>query len=175
MQVAAAQPIVVFTDWHMIGSQGLQCGMLNGVGRRITGCGAAGLRVGYGAFPLGLIEYVWRAKQPYNVSVAAETAACAALTNLPYLTEVKDKLVNERANLFAVLDEQPYLEPYKSNANFILCRVVGRDAAELKDELAKQGIMVRYYSKPVSLSGCVRISVGTPEQTLAIKEVLVNL
>ncbi len=29
-------------------------------------------RVGYGAFPLGLIEYLWRAKQPYNVSVAAE-------------------------------------------------------------------------------------------------------
>lgn len=29
-------------------------------------------RVGYGAFPLGLIQYLWRAKQPYNVSVAAE-------------------------------------------------------------------------------------------------------
>ena len=43
--------------------------------------GLAGLRVGYGAFPLSLIEYIWRAKQPYNVSVAAESAACAALTN----------------------------------------------------------------------------------------------
>jgi histidinol-phosphate aminotransferase len=47
--------------------------------------GLAGLRVGYGAFPAGLIEYLWRAKQPYNVSVAAETAACAALTNPSYL------------------------------------------------------------------------------------------
>lgn len=47
--------------------------------------GLAGLRVGYGAFPLGLIEYLWRAKQPYNVSVAAETAGCAALTNPGYL------------------------------------------------------------------------------------------
>ncbi len=47
--------------------------------------GLAGLRVGYGAFPAGMIDYLWRAKQPYNVSVAAETAACAALTNLQYL------------------------------------------------------------------------------------------
>ncbi|CAI5534506.1 unnamed protein product [Closterium sp. Naga37s-1] len=39
--------------------------------------GLAGLRVGYGAFPLPLVEYLWRAKQPYNVSVAAEVAACA--------------------------------------------------------------------------------------------------
>lgn len=49
------------------------------------GAGLAGLRVGYGAFPLSIIEYLWRAKQPYNVSVAAEVAACAALQNPTYL------------------------------------------------------------------------------------------
>jgi histidinol-phosphate aminotransferase len=47
--------------------------------------GLAGLRVGYGGFPLGIIKYLWRAKQPYNVSVAAEVAACAALENPSYL------------------------------------------------------------------------------------------
>ena len=44
-----------------------------------------GLRVGYGIFPLNLIEYLWRIKQPYNVSVVAEIAACAALSNPAYL------------------------------------------------------------------------------------------
>jgi aspartate/methionine/tyrosine aminotransferase len=48
----------------------------------------AGLRVGYGAFPLGMIDYLWRAKQPYNVSVAAEVAGCAALTNMDYMHKV---------------------------------------------------------------------------------------
>lgn len=43
------------------------------------------MRIGYGAFPKGIIEYMWRAKQPYNVSVAAEVAACAALSNPEYL------------------------------------------------------------------------------------------
>ena len=41
--------------------------------------------MGYGAFPLSIIEYLWRAKQPYNVSVAAEVSACAALQNPTYL------------------------------------------------------------------------------------------
>ena len=41
--------------------------------------------MGYGAFPLSIIEYLWRAKQPYNVSVAAEISACAALQNPTYL------------------------------------------------------------------------------------------
>lgn len=50
-----------------------------------NGAGLAGLRVGYGAFPLTIIEYLWRAKQPYNVSVAAEVSACAALENPTYL------------------------------------------------------------------------------------------
>lgn len=45
----------------------------------------AGVRVGYGAFPKELISYLWRAKQPYNVSVAAEVTACAALSNLDYM------------------------------------------------------------------------------------------
>ncbi|HEX9371143.1 MAG TPA: histidinol dehydrogenase, partial [Roseiflexaceae bacterium] len=35
--------------------------------------GLAGLRVGYGAFPSGLMPYLWKIKQPYNVSVPAAT------------------------------------------------------------------------------------------------------
>ena len=44
-----------------------------------------GIRVGYGAFPRGLIDYIWRVKQPYNVSAVAEIAALAALSNPAYL------------------------------------------------------------------------------------------
>ena len=53
----------------------------------------AGLRVGYGSFPLSIIEYLWREKQPYNVSVAAEVAARVALQNPMYLEMVKQALV----------------------------------------------------------------------------------
>lgn len=106
--------------------------------------GLAGLRIGYGAFPLSLIQFLWRAKQPYNVSVAAEVAACAALSNKTYLEQVKDALVSERERLFKVLQGLPGLSPYPSEANFVLCRVEGHDAAQLKDRLMREeGIMVR--------------------------------
>lgn len=141
--------------------------------RTFSKCAAlAGLRVGWGAFPLDLAQYMWRAKQPYNVSVAAETAAVAALTNTAYLDRVRDALVSERRRLTDLLASVPFLEPYPSHANFVLCKVTqGRDAKAVKDALAAKGIMVRHYAKE-ELSGFVRVSVGKPEHTDALMEAL---
>ena len=69
---------------------------------------------------------MWRAKQPYNVSVAAETAALAALRNETYMADVRQKLIDERARLFEKLSSIPFLEPYPSEANFLLCQVRAR-------------------------------------------------
>lgn len=143
--------------------------------RTFSKCAAlAGLRVGYGAFPLNMIEYLWRAKQPYNVSVAAEVAAVAALSNVEYINTVRDALVSEREVLFAALrDEVPYLEPYPSSSNFILCKVTGgRSAGQLRKDLAQQhGVMIRHYSTK-ELDDYVRISVGTPDQSKLLLDAL---
>ncbi|KAL5776439.1 hypothetical protein ACOSP7_009365 [Xanthoceras sorbifolium] len=137
--------------------------------------GLAGLRVGYGAFPLSIIEYLWRAKQPYNVSVAAEVAACAALQNPTYLEKVKETLIQERERLFKLLKEVPFLNPYPSYSNFILCEVTsGKEAKKLKDDLAKMGVMIRHYNNK-ELKGYVRMSVGKPEHTDALMECLKRL
>ncbi|KAL9449462.1 hypothetical protein AB3S75_011400 [Citrus x aurantiifolia] len=137
--------------------------------------GLAGLRVGYGAFPLSIIEYFWRAKQPYNVSVAAEVAACAALQNPIYLEKVKETLIKERERLFKLLKDVPFLNPYPSYSNFILCEVTsGMDAKKLKDDLAKMGVMIRHYNNK-ELKGYVRVSVGKPEHTDALMECLMHL
>ncbi|KAJ4963233.1 hypothetical protein NE237_023172 [Protea cynaroides] len=134
--------------------------------------GLAGLRVGYGGFPLSIIEYLWRAKQPYNVSVAAEVSACVALQNPIYLETVKEALVQERERLYKLLCEVPYLKPYPSYSNFILCEVTsGKDAKKLKDDLAQSGVMIRHYNKK-ELRGYVRVSVGKPEHTDALMECL---
>lgn len=126
--------------------------------------GLAGLRVGYGAFPSALMPHLWKIKQPYNVSVAASTAALAALNDSDYLAQVVGLLTAERDRLAQLLMTISYLRPYPSRANFILCRVVGRDARELKLALEQQGILVRYFNKP-GLTDCIRISVGKPEHT----------
>mmetsp|Transcript_6212 Transcript_6212/g.24718 ORF Transcript_6212/g.24718 Transcript_6212/m.24718 type:complete len:355 (+) Transcript_6212:2363-3427(+) len=84
----------------------------------------AGIRVGYGAMPLWLMNYMWRVKQPYNVSTVAELAACAALGNQEYLKHVKDLLINERERLFTELQRVEFLTPYPSQSNFILTKCV---------------------------------------------------
>jgi histidinol-phosphate/aromatic aminotransferase/cobyric acid decarboxylase-like protein len=77
----------------------------------------------YGAFPDDIIKYLWRAKQPYNVSVASETAALAAMSNAQYMADVRQRLVDERGRLFQLLQDIPFLAPYPSEANFLLCQV----------------------------------------------------
>jgi histidinol-phosphate aminotransferase len=134
--------------------------------------GLAGLRIGYGAFPLWLMPALWKAKQPYNVNVAASIAAQVSLEHADELRRVVERLKTERTRLLAALREIPFLKPYPTQSNFILCRVVERDAAELKSRLAQEyGVFVRYFNKP-GLRDHIRISVGRPEDTDALLKAL---
>ena len=130
--------------------------------------GLAGLRVGYGAFPGWLMPVLWKAKQPYNVNVAASVAAQISLEHVEDLSVIVQNLIDERERLFDALQSTSSLEPYPTRSNFILCRVVGRDAAELKARLATEhGIFIRYFDKP-GLRDHIRISVGRPQDTDAL-------
>lgn len=129
--------------------------------------GLAGLRVGFGVFPLALMQHLWKIKQPYNVATSASWAARVALQHAAEIQITVQKIIAERANLFAALQSMHWLKPYPSQANFILCRVEGCDAYELKLWLAQRGILVRYFNKP-GLQNCIRVSVGKPEHTEAL-------
>lgn len=136
--------------------------------------GLAGLRVGYGAFPAWLLPHMWKIKQPYNVNVAANIAALTALQDPVWMHDKVRLLVAERQRMQTALAEIPYLEPYPSWSNFVLCRVHGRDARQLKRDLEQAGILVRYFDKP-GLSNCIRISAGRPQDTDRLLEALRNL
>lgn len=125
--------------------------------------GLAGLRVGYGVFPVELIRHLWKIKQPYNVNVAAAAAVLASLADRAYLLANVEKLVAERTRLAAALARLPGWRVYPSDANFLLCRLP--DARETKARLWRAGIMVRSYFDKPGLSDCLRISVGLPEHT----------
>jgi len=133
--------------------------------------GLAGLRVGYGAFPASIVSDLQKIKQPYGVSQAASVAGIAALQDLDWAEDKVSRIVRERERLVPLLAKVPYLSPYPSRSNFVLCRVLGRDAVALKDSLEQEGILIRYY-RSVRLHDHIRISVGTPEQTDALIEIL---
>ncbi len=125
--------------------------------------GLAGLRIGYGVFPEALMPHLWKIKQPYNVNVAADVAARASLQDVDTLMRRVRQLIAQRRRLEDALSELPFLTPYPSRANFVLSRVGGMTAADLRERLARAGIIVRYYDKP-RLHDCIRISAGRPEQ-----------
>lgn len=127
--------------------------------------GLAGLRIGYGAFPKWLMPTLWKSKQPYNVNVAASIAAQVSLEHAEQLKSVVQRLKTERERLFRELEKIPFLKPYPTQSNFILCQAIDKDALELKTRLANEhGIFIRYFNKP-GLRDHIRISVGRPEDT----------
>ena len=125
--------------------------------------GLAGLRIGYGAFPKWLMPTLWKSKQPYNINMAASVAAQVSLEQVDELQKVVDLLKTERERLYEELQDIPYLNPYPTRSNFILCQVIGKDALQLKKDLGeKHGIFIRYFNKP-GLNDHIRISVGRPQ------------
>ncbi len=100
--------------------------------------GLAGLRLGYGAFPKWLMPTLWKAKQPYNVNVAASVAAQVSLEHVDELKKYIDLLKLERERMYEDLHDVPYLKPYPTRSNFILCQVIDKDAQQLKKDLAEK-------------------------------------
>ena len=131
----------------------------------------AGMRIGYGAFPAALMPHLWKIKQPYNVPVAASTAAIAALMDIQVQLDRVQHIVEQRDAFIKTLDEIPFLQPYPSLSNFVLCKVLGRDAFGVKQNLEQQGILIRYYRKP-GLQDHVRFTIGTADQMATVLAVL---
>jgi histidinol-phosphate aminotransferase len=133
--------------------------------------GLAGLRIGYGVFPENFVPVLMKAKQPYNVSVAAQEAACVSLHNIEQLNHNTAQIILERQRLFEKLSNITWLKPFPSSANFILCKVIGKTALDVKQRLREKGILIRHFNKP-GLEDHVRISVGRPEHTDRLIDVL---
>jgi histidinol-phosphate aminotransferase len=133
--------------------------------------GLAGLRIGYGFFPIEIANYLMKIKQPYNANAAAQAAVLASLADIEYLRLNVMKIVMERGRLFGKLKELGWLKSYPSQANFILCSLPEGRAREIWQGLRKKGIFVRYFDTP-RLRDCLRISVGRREDTDALIEAL---
>lgn len=125
--------------------------------------GLAGLRIGYGVFPTEFVPMLMKAKQPYNVSIASEQAAVVVMRNIHKVESYITSIIEQRERLFSELQQFSWLEPFPSQANFILCRVKEISAADVKQQLREQGILIRFFDKP-GLSDFIRISVGTKGQ-----------
>lgn len=133
--------------------------------------GLAGLRAGYAVMPPALAEVAWNVKIPYNQSVSSEQAILASLEDKDLLLERVRMIVEERERLFGLLQGLPFLRPFPSTANFILCEVRGVPAKDVRDRLRERGILIRYFDS-AGLRNCVRVSVGLAKDTDRVVDAL---
>ena len=136
--------------------------------------GLAGMRAGYAIVPEPLAEVIWRVKIPYNLTVAAEQAIRASLEDLQALRKNVELIKAERHRMHDKLAGLPWLRPFPSSANFILCEVKGVAAKDVRAQLRQRGILIRYFDSP-GLRNCIRISVGRPKDTDRVIEALAEI
>jgi histidinol-phosphate aminotransferase len=128
--------------------------------------GLGGLRVGYGIMPKDIRDILASIKQPYNVNIAGQKAALAALFS-PLVQRRIEEMKNTRE--WFVRQLKTIQEKYKtfwihpSEACYVLLTFESPDIAKkLYRNFYSKGILVRYYASP-NMSNNLRISIGLQE------------
>jgi histidinol-phosphate aminotransferase len=123
--------------------------------------GMAAMRLGCLFSHEANIRYLHKAQSPYSVNSLAVMAAQAAVKDHAYVEKYVAEVLAAR-ELLCVGLEQLGITYIPSSANFVLGQF-GSRAIEVRDALRGQGILVR--DRSYEAAGCVRITVGTREQT----------
>ncbi|HEY1023609.1 MAG TPA: histidinol-phosphate transaminase [Sphingobacteriaceae bacterium] len=125
--------------------------------------GLAGLRLGMAFASEEIIEVFNKVKPPYNVNKASQELALEALQNVDRVNDWIRQTIGERQKLVSSLLQLPIVtRTYPSDANFILVQTT--HANRIYQFLVNKGIIVRDRSKVALCEGCLRITVGTPEE-----------
>ena len=127
--------------------------------------GLAGVRCGVLLADAAIAGPIGAALPPYAFSTPCTEAVLDALEddNSAEQSRRVELLCNQRDQLRRALDRLDLVEEtWPSEANFVLCR---SNQPEVFAKRARSaGILVRSFSESAGLDGCIRVSVGTPEE-----------
>jgi histidinol-phosphate aminotransferase len=139
--------------------------------------GLAGLRIGVLCGSTAHMDHIRRAASPYNVNGVALACLPAALADADYVAQYVAQVRNSRGQLCRGY-ERWGITHWPSEANFVLASF-----GTMKDSFIRsmrgRGILVRDRSRDHGCQDCVRITLGTSEQTdrllAAIRESMTEL
>lgn len=120
----------------------------------------AGLRLGYLLGPSWVVDDLRKVRLPYHLDAMKQAAGMVALDLADEVTAHIGGIVAERERLRADLHGLG-VEVFDSDANFLLFRT---GVADLFDRLLERGVLLRDFSRAPRLAGCLRVTVGTPEE-----------
>ena len=125
--------------------------------------GMAGIRLGMAFASEEIIHYFNKVKPPYNVNQLTQQTALKALQQKDQSTQQVQTIIAERKQLVQQLKQFPFVRRIQpSNANFLLTAV--DSPKELYHFLVEKGIIVRDRSNVPLCEGCLRLTIGRPEE-----------
>jgi histidinol-phosphate aminotransferase len=125
--------------------------------------GLAGLRIGVLTGNAKHIPMVNKVSSPYNVNGVALACLPTALADQSYVSEYVGQVRQGRDELQREFSQQG-IRYWPSQANFVLANF-GSLKTPLIPSMRARGILVRDRSRDYGCEGCVRITLGTTEQT----------
>ena len=133
--------------------------------------GSAAIRLGMAFASTEIIGILNKIKYPYNVNILTQKQALTALKNADQTKAWVKTLLAERTVLVQELQKLPLIQHiYPTDANFVLVKVP--DANAVYHYLVDKSIIVRNRNTVSLCMGCVRITVGTPEENQILLEEL---
>ena len=133
--------------------------------------GLAALRLGIAFAHPQIMQLFANVKYPYNINLAGMERA-AELLKRDVAAEV-ESIKSERARVAQALEAVPCVKRvYPSDANFLLVKV--DDAKEMYNKLIAAEVIVRDRSGVQGCEGCLRITIGTPDENEHLLQIMRN-
>jgi histidinol-phosphate aminotransferase len=123
----------------------------------------AGLRLGYLIGPAEVVRTLERVALPYHLDALKQAAGRLALQFSAQMERRVAAVVAERDRLVRALGALP-VHVWPSQANFVLWRPLASPGHEVWQGLVARSVLVRDTSSWPGLEGCLRTTVGTPDE-----------
>jgi len=123
----------------------------------------AGVRLGYLVAAPEVIQACGLVTLPYHLDAVKQLAGRLALRYVHEMEARVALLTEERGRIAATLVDLP-VESWPSDANFILFRPLAVPAKQVWTHLLDRSVLVRDCSEWPGLDGCLRVTVGLPEE-----------
>lgn len=134
--------------------------------------GMASLRMGLAFSAPEISELFARVKYPYNVNGPTQLELLRRIAETDISGNVSE-IIAQRAMLSEELAKLPQIKAVnRSDANFILVKV--DDADGMYDYLISNGVIVRNRNRVRGCEGCLRLTVGTPEENVRLLSLIKN-
>jgi threonine-phosphate decarboxylase len=107
--------------------------------------GMPGIRFGYAIAAESLIETLQTVRQPWSINGLAGCATLAAFEDKEFIENTKSTIKREKAQFAKMLMEIGGLQVFPSETNFLLVKIISHKitSTELREELAKKGLLIR--------------------------------